>query len=136
MSRNRGAVDHVHRKYCRQLKRALWYGVQDLGRRCMSSGKEPCKSVPKFFAVRDASFQIGQGECVSMLGPNGAGKSTMLKLLNGLIRPDGGTIRIRGRVGALIELGAGFNPILSGRENVYINGAVLGLNRAEIMPFR
>lgn len=127
-------VDHVYKKYCRQLKRALWYGMQDLGAAlALSSGKERLQVRPgEFFAVRDASFQIAPGECVSLLGPNGAGKSTMLKLLNGLIRPDGGTIRIRGRVGALIELGAGFNPILSGRENVFINGAVLGLNRAEI----
>lgn len=127
-------VDHVYKKYCRQLKRALWYGVRDLGAALsFSAGRDKRDIRPgEFFAVRDASFRIGRGECVSMLGPNGAGKSTMLKLLNGLIRPDAGEIRIRGRVGALIELGAGFNPVLSGRENVFINGAVLGLKRAEI----
>ncbi len=127
-------VDRVSKKYCRHLKRALWYGVRDLGAALsLSAGEDRMRARPgEFFAVRDASFKIAAGECVSLLGPNGAGKSTMLKLLNGLIRPDGGTIRIRGRVGALIELGAGFNPVLSGRENVFINGAVLGLKRAEI----
>jgi len=127
-------VDCVNKKYCRQLKRSLWYGVRDLAAALRwSNGENRLQTRPgEFFAVRDATFQLAPGECVSMLGPNGAGKSTMLKLLNGLIRPDGGTIRIRGRVGALIELGAGFNPVLSGRENVYINGAVLGLKQTEI----
>jgi lipopolysaccharide transport system ATP-binding protein len=127
-------VDRVSKKYCRQLKRALWYGLRDLSDVLrLSNGHERLQARPgEFFAVRDATFRVDAGECVSMLGPNGAGKSTMLKLLNGLIRPDGGTIRIRGRVGALIELGAGFNPVLSGRENVFINGAVLGLSQAEI----
>lgn len=127
-------ADHVYKKFCRHLKRALWYGVRDLGRALtFSSGRDRHQLRPgEFFAVRDASFEIVRGECVSLLGPNGAGKSTMLKLLNGLIRPDAGEIRIRGRVGALIELGAGFNPVLSGRENVFINGAVLGLKRSEI----
>jgi lipopolysaccharide transport system ATP-binding protein len=127
-------VDRVSKKYCRQLKRALWYGVRDLTAALgWSIGASRTTLRPgEFFAVREASFELSRGECISLLGPNGAGKSTMLKLLNGLIRPDGGSIAIRGRVGALIELGAGFNPILSGRENVFINGAVLGLKRSEI----
>ena len=67
-----------------------------------------------------------------MIGRNGAGKTTLLKMLNGLIKPDAGRIEMRGRVGALIALGAGFNPILTGRENIYVNGSVLGLSKREI----
>jgi len=83
-------------------------------------------------AVDDVSFELKRGECLGLIGRNGAGKSTLLKMLNGLIRPDSGRVTIRGRVGALIELGTGFNPILTGRENVYINGAILGLSKREI----
>src|SRR5690606_7261810 len=73
-----------------------------------------------------------RGECLGLIGHNGAEKSTLLKILNGLINPDAGKVTIKGRVGALIELGAGFNPILSGRENIYNNGAILGFTRKEI----
>lgn len=128
-------VQNVWKIYCRQLKRAMWYGVQDLGRQLMGAGRDrtPEDLRPgEFFAVRDANFQVKQGECVALIGPNGAGKSTMLKMINGLIRPDRGDIKIRGRIGALIELGTGFNPILSGRENIYINAAVLGMGRDEV----
>jgi lipopolysaccharide transport system ATP-binding protein len=86
----------------------------------------------EFWAVKDVSFQLRRGECLGLIGHNGAGKSTLLKMLNGLINPDQGSITIRGKIGALIELGAGFNPILTGRENIYNNGAVLGFNRKEI----
>ena len=86
----------------------------------------------EFWAVQDVSFELKRGECLGLIGPNGSGKSTLLKMLNGLIKPDKGKITMRGRVGALIELGAGFNPILTGRENVYINGSVLGFNEKEI----
>ena len=86
----------------------------------------------EFWAVQDVSFELRRGECLGLIGPNGSGKSTLLKMLNGLIKPDKGKITMRGRVGALIELGAGFNPILTGRENVYINGSVLGFNEKEI----
>src|SRR5208283_568460 len=72
------------------------------------------------------------GETLGIIGPNGAGKSTLLKLLNGIIKPDKGRIRINGRVGALIEVGAGFHPMLTGRENIYINGAILGMRKTEI----
>jgi lipopolysaccharide transport system ATP-binding protein len=86
----------------------------------------------EFFAVKDVSFELRRGECLGLIGHNGAGKTTLLKMLNGLIKPDAGTITMRGRVGALIALGAGFNPILTGRENIYINGSVLGLTKKEI----
>jgi len=86
----------------------------------------------EFYAVRDVSFELRRGECLGIIGHNGAGKTTLLKMLNGLIKPDTGCIEINGRVGALIALGAGFNPILTGRENIYINGAVLGLSKVEI----
>lgn len=130
-------VRHVWKKYCRQLRRALRYGVADIGRQLWPLGSKAPPSGPprlrpgEFFSVRDASFELHEGECLGVIGPNGAGKSTMLKLINGLIRPDAGSIRIRGRTGALIELGTGFNPVLSGRENVFVNAAVLGLTRRQ-----
>jgi lipopolysaccharide transport system ATP-binding protein len=75
---------------------------------------------------------LRRGECMGLIGHNGAGKTTLLRMLNGLIKPDEGRIEIRGKVGALIALGAGFNPLLTGRENIYINGSVLGLSKREI----
>nr|WP_320194065.1 ABC transporter ATP-binding protein [uncultured Desulfobacter sp.] len=86
----------------------------------------------EFWAVNDISFELKRGECLGLIGHNGAGKSTLLKMLNGLIKPDHGRITMKGRIGALIELNAGFNPILTGRENVYIYGAILGFTKDEI----
>jgi len=93
---------------------------------------EPALRPGEFWAVKDVSFELRRGECLGLIGRNGAGKTTLLKMLNGLIKPDEGTIEMRGRVGALIALGAGFNPILTGRENVYVNASILGLTREEI----
>ncbi len=127
-------VDNVSKKFCRDLKRSLWYGMRDLGSEllCRSHNGEGQLRKDEFWAVKDVSFELKRGECLGLIGRNGAGKSTLLKMLNGLIKPDKGQISISGRVGALIELGAGFNPILTGRENIYVNGAILGLTRAEI----
>jgi lipopolysaccharide transport system ATP-binding protein len=86
----------------------------------------------EFWAVKDVSFNLKRGECLGLIGHNGAGKTTLLRMLNGLIKPDKGRIEIRGKVGALIALGAGFNPILTGRENIYVNASVLGLSKREI----
>ncbi len=85
-----------------------------------------------FLALDDVSFRVAPGEVLGVIGPNGAGKSTVLRLLNGLLQPDAGTVTVRGRVGALIELAAGFHPDLTGRENVFLQGAILGLSRAEV----
>ncbi len=84
------------------------------------------------WAVRHASFSAGRGETVGIIGNNGAGKSTLLKLIAGITAPTSGQVAVSGRVGSLIELGAGINPDLTGRENIYLNGAVLGLSRKEI----
>jgi ABC-2 type transport system ATP-binding protein len=86
----------------------------------------------RFHALTDVSLTIEQGETVALLGFNGSGKSTLLKHMSGVMRPDSGSVRIRGRVAGLIEVGAGFHPDLSGRDNVYLNGAILGMEREEI----
>jgi lipopolysaccharide transport system ATP-binding protein len=86
----------------------------------------------EFWAVKDVSFELRRGECLGLIGRNGAGKTTLLRMLNGLIKPDTGKIEMKGRVGALIALGAGFNPVLSGRENIYVNAGVMGLGKREI----
>ena len=86
----------------------------------------------EFWALRDLSFKVGPGQVLGIIGPNGAGKSTVLKLLTRILRPTCGHSEVRGRVGALIEIGAGFHPDLTGRENVYLQGAIMGMKRAEV----
>ncbi|WP_458351971.1 ABC transporter ATP-binding protein [Pacificispira sp. HM-600] len=86
----------------------------------------------EFHALDGVSFSIGEGEAVALLGFNGSGKSTMLKLISGVLTPDSGKVLTRGRVAGLIEVGAGFHPDLSGRENIFLNAAILGMERKEI----
>jgi lipopolysaccharide transport system ATP-binding protein len=86
----------------------------------------------EFWALRDVSFQVDQGEALGIIGPNGAGKSTMLRLLTRILRPTSGRINARGRVGALIEIAAGFHPDLTGRENIFLQGAILGMRSSEV----
>lgn len=85
-----------------------------------------------FKALDDVTFDVHEGETVALLGFNGSGKSTLLKLISGVLRPDGGRVRTRGRVAGLIEVGAGFHPDLTGQENVFLNGAILGMTRRQI----
>lgn len=85
-----------------------------------------------FWALRDISFSVERGEVVSLVGPNGCGKSTLLQVISGILQPTTGRVVTRGRVAALLELGAGFNPEFSGRENVFINGEIMGISRAEM----
>ncbi len=86
----------------------------------------------RFTALEDISFSVAEGEGVALLGRNGSGKSTLLKLISGVMGADRGTVRVRGNVAGLIDVGAGFHPDLTGRENVYLNGAILGMNEAKI----
>src|SRR5690242_12628658 len=85
-----------------------------------------------FWALRDIGFTVEKGETLGLVGPNGCGKSTLLQIISGILQPTTGRVVARGRIAALLELGAGFNPEFSGRENVYLNGEIMGLSRAEI----
>lgn len=136
-------VDRLSKVFCRNLKKSLLYGLRDsvtdllswkqaAHHRTLEHDGAPALRDGEFHAVRNISFELRRGECLGLIGHNGAGKTTLLKMLNGLIKPDAGRIEMRGRVGALIALGAGFNPVLSGRENIYVNGSILGFSRAEI----
>lgn len=133
MSDLRVVVENISKKFCRRLKHSLWYGVKDLGAELIgrSNGKRILRE-DEFWALKDISFQLKRGETLGLIGRNGAGKTTLLRMLHGLIKPDTGRIEIRGRMQALIALGAGFNPILTGRENIFVNAAVLGISKSEV----
>ena len=98
----------------------------------MASLAEARNRQNEFWALRDVSFQVEEGECLGVIGPNGAGKSTILKLLSSITAPTLGRITIRGRIAALLEVGSGFHQELTGRENVFLSGSILGMRRAEI----
>jgi ABC-type polysaccharide/polyol phosphate transport system ATPase subunit len=126
-------VEAVSKAYCRRLRHSLFYGLQDIGREVLGVRRARDElRAHEFWSLKDVSLSVRPGECVGLIGRNGAGKTTLLKLINGLVKPDQGRVTVRGRVGALIALGAGFNPILTGRENVYVNGSVLGLTKREV----
>lgn len=127
------SVEGVSKKFCRDLKQSLFYGVQDIAAD-LTGGRRHNDRLRKkeFWALRDINFQLQRGQALGLVGANGAGKSTLLRILSGLIKPDTGLVRVRGRIAPLIALGAGFNPILSGRENIYANMSILGLSTREI----
>jgi len=126
-------VEGVSKKFCKTLKRSMLYGMQDITRNIVGLEPETDRLRPgEFWSVDDVSFEVRRGECLGLIGPNGAGKSTLLKILNGILSPDKGHVEIKGRAGALIEVTAGFHPMLTGRENIYINGAILGFSKKEI----
>lgn len=126
-------AEGVSKKFGLTLRQSMKYGLRDVARKL--AGRSSTSGVLRegeFWAVNNVSFELRSGEALGIMGVNGCGKTTLLRILNGVYSPDAGRIQIKGRVGALIAAGAGFAPMLSGRENVYVNGALLGLTTKEI----
>jgi len=125
--------DHVGKRYSRRGRRgSLRDTLPALAGRLVGRRPRQDNRVSEFWALRDVSFEVRHGEALGIIGHNGAGKSTILKLLAGVTAPTQGHALVKGRFAALIELGAGFHPDLTGRENVYLNGSILGLKRSEL----
>jgi lipopolysaccharide transport system ATP-binding protein len=129
-------VENLSKRYRINTLRSefpLLESLRSLGRRTMRRGSEPTGLFNDYiWALRNLSFEVQPGEVWGIIGKNGSGKSTLLKLLSRIIRPTEGRIMVRGRVASLLEVGTGFHPELSGRENVHLNAAILGMSRAEI----
>ncbi len=127
-------VTKLGKKYCRTLRRSMLYGLGDIARDFIGVSTKPDRlRQHEFWALRDATFQLQPGRSLGVIGRNGSGKTTLLKLLAGIVQPDLGTLTVQCRTGSLIEIGAGFHPLLTGRENIFINGMILGMSRQEII---
>lgn len=127
-------VDHMWKKFRKgQIHDSLREWIPSLARRLVGAAPGgDALGEQEFWALKNVSFKMIKGESLGIIGPNGAGKSTMFKLLSRILKPDRGTYTVNGRVSALIEVGAGFHTELTGRENIYLNGAILGMTRREI----
>ncbi len=127
-------VEGVSKKYCRELRRSLRYGLQDVASEMLLRRKpSPELRRHEFWALQDVNFELKRGESFGIIGVNGSGKTTLLKIMQGLLKPTKGIVTLRGDVGALITLGQGFQPVLTGRENIFINAAILGIPKADVL---
>jgi lipopolysaccharide transport system ATP-binding protein len=125
-------VENVSKKFSSSLRHALRYGLSDSGRRLLGLKRDEKLRDGEFWALQDIDFSLLPGDALGIMGVNGSGKTTLLRILNGTYSPDKGRITFRGRMGALIAAGAGFSPMLTGRENIHISAALLGMSPLEI----
>ncbi len=126
-------IENLHKKFCRNLKRSMIYGFLDIMRDMLGIGSQNRElRRDEFWALENINFELKKGEVLGIIGVNGSGKSTLLRLLNGIYPPDKGKITVKGKIGALIAVGAGFHPHMTGRENIYLNGTILGMTKKEI----
>jgi lipopolysaccharide transport system ATP-binding protein len=128
------ALENVSKRFCRDLKRSLFYGVKDIASELIGRA-QPADRLreSEFWATRDINFELRSGDAMGIVGINGCGKTTLMRIIAGLIKPTTGRVIVRGRLAPLLALGAGFNPVLTGRENIIANMSVLGLTYEEIM---
>lgn len=126
-------VDNAGKKFSKSLRQMMLYGAQDMLTGSLGMTRDTGRLRPgEFWAIDGVSFELQRGASLGIIGANGSGKTTLLRMLNGIFMPDRGAIEVHGKVGGLIHVGAGFHPMLTGRENIYVNGAILGLSRKEI----
>lgn len=122
------AVRGVSKKFARSLKRSFLYGARDIGALLLKRPGTTELRPSEFWAVRDVSFELRRGQSIGIVGLNGSGKTTLLRMICGILRPTLGSVAVNGRIAPMLALGAGFRPVLSGRENVFLNLALLGVS--------
>lgn len=125
-------VDQLSKKFSTNLRSTLRYGLTDSLRRVLHLKQNENLRNDEFWALDNVNFSLTEGKSLGLMGLNGSGKTTLLRILNGTYKPDKGYVKLRGNVGSLIAAGAGFSPLLTGRENIYVNGTLVGMKPKEI----